>query len=139
MNSSHDYSDIIGLPHPEPRHHTRMPIEARAAQFMPFAALTGYEACIAEQGRDTQQQRELGQDRKAELDAQLARLIANLHHCPVVIVTHFVPDERKAGGHYATATAPALKIDESNLALVLEGVAPIPIANITALDGDIFD
>ncbi|BAL85035.1 hypothetical protein SELR_pSRC102280 (plasmid) [Selenomonas ruminantium subsp. lactilytica TAM6421] len=43
-----DYADIINLPRPELRCHPRMPMEKRAAQFSPFAALTGYDKVVAE-------------------------------------------------------------------------------------------
>lgn len=131
MNDSYD--DIIHLPHPDPVNRQRMSMMARAAQFAPFAALTGYDAAIAETGRYTDQQIELGDADIEELNRTFALLQERLHEHPTVQVTHFEPDARKAGGVYKTITASIKRLDKDNQLLVpLEGAA-IPIPSIIDL------
>ncbi len=50
------YDDIINLPHYEPKYHPRMSMQSRAAQFAPFAALTGHDAAIKETSRKQQEE-----------------------------------------------------------------------------------
>ena len=62
------YDDIIYLPHHVSRNHPQMPLRDRAAQFAPFAALTGYEAAVGETARQTTERRELDPQEAAELN-----------------------------------------------------------------------
>ena len=87
----------INLPHHVSRNHPQMPLRDRAAQFAPFAALTGYEAAVGETARLTAERRELSPQEAEELDRRLAALIARLPDRPEVTVEYFVPDDRKAG------------------------------------------
>lgn len=98
------YNDIIRLPHPTSPRHPRMPIQARAAQFSPFAALNGHEAAILETARQTRQKIELSEDQKLDLDRRTRCLQPLLPHHPEVTVTYFVPDCNKDGGAYVTYT-----------------------------------
>lgn len=98
------YNDIIHLPHPTSPRHPRMAVSARAAQFSPFAALNGHESAIAETARLTQQQIELTEDKKNELDRKMLRLRPLLPHHPQLTLTYFVPDCHKSGGAYVTYT-----------------------------------
>ena len=86
----------INLPHHVSRNHPQMPLRDRAAQFAPFAALTGYEAAVGETARLTAERRELDPQEAAELNRRLAALIARLPNRPEVTVEYFVPDDRKA-------------------------------------------
>ena len=124
------YDDIIALPHPEPRTHPRMSLHDRAAQFSPFAALTGHSAAIAETGRLTDSRITLDESEMARVDAALQRLRELLPQAPAVSITYFVPDERKAGGSYQTVTGTARRIDTVNGVLLLTDRREIPIADI---------
>lgn len=117
----HRYDDIIHLPHHISAKHPQMAISDRAAQFSPFAALTGYEAAIAETARLTTGKIELDEDGKAALDFKLKRLREKLSEQPKVTVTYFLSDERKDGGAYVTVTGSIKKIDDCGRALVLGG------------------
>ena len=94
------YDDIIALPHPTSRRHPRMPAIDRAAQFAPFAALTGYAAAVKETARETEAFTELAEDEAAALDRQLRLLEERVRERPWVVLTCFQPDQRKAGGAY---------------------------------------
>lgn len=95
-----EYDDIINLPHPVSKTRARMSPVDRAAQFSPFAALTGYDAAVQEAGRLTCDRAELDEDARLEINDVLMELSRHLQEEPEVAVTHFVPDERKAGGQY---------------------------------------
>ena len=127
------YDDIIALPHPEPRTHPRMSLHDRAAQFSPFAALTGHSAAIAETGRLTASRITLDESEMARVDAALQRLRELLPQEPVASITYFVPDERKAGGSYQTITGTARRIDTANGVLLLTDQRAIPIPDILAV------
>ena len=124
------YDDIIALPHPEPRTHPRMSLHDRAAQFSPFAALTGHSAAIAETGRLTDSRITLDESEMARVDAALQRLRELLPQAPAVSITYFVPDERKAGGSYQTVTGTVRRIDTVNGILLLTDRREVPIADI---------
>ena len=124
------YDDIIALPHPEPRTHPRMSLHDRAAQFSPFAALTGHSAAIAETGRLTDSRITLDESEMARVDAALQRLQELLPQAPAVSITYFVPDERKTGGSYQTITGVVRRIDTVNSVLLLTDRREIPIADI---------
>ena len=124
------YDDIIALPHPEPRTHPRMSLHDRAAQFSPFAALTGHSAAIAETGRLTDSRITLDESEMARVDAALQRLRELLPQAPAVSITYFVPDERKTGGSYQTITGVVRRIDTVNSALLLTDQRAIPIPDI---------
>ena len=105
------YDDIIDLPHPTSQNHPRMSLYDRAAQFSPFAALTGHSAAIAETGRLTDRRVELDEYEMARVDAELQRLQELLPGGPTASITYFVPDERKNGGSYQTVTGEVKRID----------------------------
>ena len=127
---SGNYDDIIALPHPEPRTHPRMSLHDRAAQFSPFAALTGHSAAIAETGRLTDSRITLDESEMARVDAALQRLRELLSQEPVASITYFVPDERKAGGSYQTVTGAVRRIDTLNGVILLTDRREVPIADI---------
>ena len=124
------YDDIIALPHPEPRTHPRMSLHDRAAQFSPFAALTGHSAAIAETGRLTASRITLDESEIARVDAALQRLRELLPQEPMASITYFVPDERKAGGSYQTITGKVKRIDTVNGVLLLTDRRAILIPDI---------
>ena len=125
-----NYDDIIDLPHPEPQIHPRMPLHDRAAQFSPFAALTGHSAAIAETGRLTDSRVILDEYEMARVDDALQRLQELLPQKPMATITYFVPDGRKAGGAYQTISCTVKRIDTVNGILLLTDQHMIPITDI---------
>ena len=125
-----NYEDIIHLPRPVSRNHPPMPLRDRAAQFMPFAALTGYDAEIRESARLTEEAADFSEDLQMELNVKLAQVRAELHEGrqPQITVTYFRPDEKKAGGAYAEAVGRIRKIEWGEL--VLENGRRIPGENV---------
>ena len=127
------YDDIIGLPHHVSATHPHMPMIDRAAQFMPFRALTGYEDAVHETARLTDEKVELTEDEKALLDVRLQRLADEIGNQPKVTLTYFQPDKKKAGGAYITVTGQLKKMDDFEGILILTGGERILIANILTL------
>ena len=132
------YDDIIGLPHHVSATHPQMPRENRAAQFSPFAALTGHDAIIKEATRVTEQKIELGEEAIAELDMKLNMLADMTDSRPMIAVTHFVPDDKKDGGSYVTITGAVKRIDEYERAVVMVNGEKIGIENILDMESEIF-
>lgn len=133
---SGNYDDILPLPHPTSKTHPRMSRQDRAAQFSPFAALTGYEAVVKETARLTEERPMLTEDEVAELDTRL-RLAMELD--AKVTVTWFRPDDKKSGGCYVTTTGRIRKVDELERVLTMEGGTQIPVQEVTAVDGTTFN
>lgn len=134
------YEDIIHLPHPTSKNHPRMSIHDRAAQFSPFAALTGHAAAIAETARLTDRKMELDEDTRAELDRRQAILLEHIDQQPEVTVTWFRPDEKKDGGAYVTTTGRLKKIDQVERILVLTDGTRIPLEDVAGVESDnLFD
>ena len=127
---SEDYSDIINLPHHVSRNHPPMPMMNRAAQFAPFAALTGYEAVIQETGRLTDDFIELSDDDKERLNQKIAELLERIEDNPSVTITYFKPDSRKAGGSYSTVSGCLKGVDDIQQLLLLEDGTAIPFNSI---------
>ena len=132
------YEDIIHLPHLTSKNHPRMSIHDRAAQFSPFAALTGHTAAIAETARLTDRKMELDEDTRAELDRRQAILLEHIDQRPEVTVTWFQPDERKDGGAYVTTAGRLKKIDQVERILVLTDGTHIPLDDVAALESGCF-
>lgn len=124
------YDDIIDLPHPEPQTHPRMPMRNRAAQFAPFAALTGHDDAIAETRRLTDQHIELDESEMERLNAALLQLEELSAQQPAVIVTYFQPDARKDGGAYRTVGGNFRQIDPVRGVLQFTDRREIPIGEI---------
>ena len=134
MERSHQYDDIIDLPHHVSERHPQMPMIERAAQFSPFAALTGYDAAIAETARLTDRKRELTEEKKHEISEQLRSLQQRLAEAPAAAVTFFEADTRKEGGAYRTVTGTVRKLDELSGTLELTDGTVIPFENILSLE-----
>ena len=112
-----------------------MPLRDRAAQFAPFAALTGYEAAVGETARLTAERRELDTQEAEELNRRLADLAARLKDRPEVTIGYFVPDDRKAGGAYVTVTGRVRHISVPEKTLVMEDGTEIPMDDVVSLTG----
>ncbi len=133
-NDPHRYDDIIELPHPTSAKHPRMSVYNRAAQFSPFAALTGYDALVDETARLTESRSELDEQRKAALDESLRTLLQHINEAPQVDITHFVPDLRKYGGEYVHHIGQLLRIDPVERSLLFADGLKIAIDNIYDID-----
>jgi len=133
------FSDIIALPHHVSPTRPQMKRIDRAAQFSPFAALTGYAAAIWEAGRQTQPRIELSEDEKAILDRKQAVLLEQLDAHPEVTVTYFVPDAHKDGGSYVSRTDHVKRIDAHRRLLLLCDDTAIALDEILNLDSPIFN
>lgn len=134
LKNTHKYDDIIHLPHPVSQRRSRMTNYDRAAQFAPFAALTGYDAAVAETARLTDSRIELTEDKKQLLDEKLHLLLDMADHPPAVRITRFIPDERKAGGSYETVTCKVASVDTYEGCVVLTDKRRIPIADISDIE-----
>ena len=123
LNAREVYGDIIDIEHWEPsRKHPRMSLHDRAAQFAPFAALTGYDEMVDEEARLTDRQIELADGQKDQMDRILNRIseLLSAGIRPEVSFTYFIPDALKAGGRYANITARIRKIDASAGKIILD-------------------
>lgn len=132
------YDDIINLPHHTSVRHPPMSMRQRAAQFSPFAALTGYGAAVNETARLTEEAVTLDEDTLILLDERLHVLLAHLDERPIVTVTHFVPDERKDGGRYVDVTGAVEKIDEYEKIIVMEDGTRIGWGRVAMIEGGCF-
>ena len=133
------YDDIINLPRPVSKNHIPMSMHDRAAQFSPFAALTGFDDTIKESNRITGKFVELSDDEKAELDNVLSCLKDKENSSPTLSITYFVPDLKKDGGEYVSVSGKLKKIDTVERKLILYKDFKIDIDkinDITLMDED---
>ncbi len=133
------YDDIIDLPHHVSETHPPMSRADRAAQFSPFAALTGYDAAVRETARVTERRIELDEGVKAELNARLNRILEHLSEHPQVSLTYFVPDEKKSGGAYRTVTGTVRKLDSFAKTLTLTDGTVVPMEEMVHVEGKFFE
>ena len=133
-----DYSDIINHPHYVSKTRPQMSELERAAQFSPFAALTGYDAAIKETGRLTDERLELGEETKALLDMKQQYLFDMISDQPEIAVTYFVPDEKKSGGEYITVTGNLKRIDEYERQMLFTNGKKIPMDEVVDIESDLF-
>ncbi len=127
----HRYDDVINRQHPTSKRHPRMSNMNRAAQFAPFAALTGYEESIEESTRLTDRKIELSEYEIEELNAKLNFIQDHIKEHPKVTVTYFQLDEKKEGGVYITVTGKVRRIDEVNRVIIFENGTEIAVEQIT--------
>jgi hypothetical protein len=133
----HPYDDIINLPHHVSERHPQMSMYNRAAQFAPFAALTGHNAAITEAARLTEAEQELSESDAEVLNRKLAYL-QSLDEKPSISVTYFVPDDKKEGGSYHTATGIVKSVEPDKGVLQFEDGTGIPVIRIKDIDGECF-
>ncbi len=131
------YEDIVNLPHPVSRYHVPMPLIQRAAQFAPFAALTGYDEAIEETGRQTDDRVALSESEITILNRKLQILEQILERRPEVSITYFVPDLRKKGGSYHTVSGSIKKIDSQKQRIVMRSGEVISMDRLIGIEGDI--
>ena len=132
------YDEIMGLPHHVSKTRPQMPMSDRAAQFAPFAALTGYYAAIKETGRLTDERIELDVEALSALDMKYQLLMEALDEAPEVTITYFQPDERKAGGKYVSAVGTVKKIDDFERRITMRDGTRIPMDDVLSIDGELF-
>ncbi|MDF3003205.1 MAG: hypothetical protein K0Q48_3324 [Bacillota bacterium] len=133
------YDDIIHLPYHVSA--TRSPMAAidRAAQFSPFAALTGYDAAIKETARQTNKRIELDDHMKIALNERLQIITDRIQEYPEIAITYFQPDEKKNGGTYVTAIGTTQRIDKYDRVIFMTDGTAIPIDEIINIEGQIFE
>ena len=124
------YDGIINMPHHISPTRRKMSSRERAAQFAPFAALTGYDGVLDEEQRQTIQKLELSEDAVYELNVRLGLICENLGRDYFVRIIYFVPDERKDGGRYITYEGRIIRIDDYLKSLFTENGIEIPIGDI---------
>ena len=129
-----NYEDIINLPHHVSSTRAQMSMMDRAAQFSPFAALTGYDAAIKETGRLTDEKIEMDEEALNILNMKFQILARSLDDEPEVTFTYFKPDERKAGGAYLTASGVVKKIDDFERMIVMRNGTKIPMDDVLDFD-----
>ena len=126
MRMNNRYDEIINLPHHVSKTRPQMPMSDRAAQFAPFAALTGYDSAIKETGPLT------------ALDMKYQLLMDAFDDAPEVTITYFQPDERKAGGKYVSAVGAVKKIDDFERRITMQDGAKIPMDDVLSIEGELF-
>lgn len=133
-----EYDDIIDLPYHKSTARPHMRIIDRAAQFSPFAALTGYDSAVKETARLTEERVELDEYMKYDLSDRLQIIADQLKEYPEIAITYFQPDKKKKGGAYVTATGTVKRIDEYKRLVIMTDDRIIPINEIIRIDGKIF-
>lgn len=132
------YDDILHLARPQSKKHTPMPKEDRAAQFLPFAALTGYDDAVSETARLTEARVELDPQEAERLGERLAELAKRQKEQPELSLLYYVPDARKAGGAYVTVSGRIKKITDFPRCIYLTDGSEIPIEDIVAVESPCF-
>jgi len=133
-----NYRDIINLPHHVSANRPQMPLRDRAAQFSPFAALTGYEDVIKESARLTDERLELSEEWQSRINERLQIILENVSERPEVKITFFVADKRKKGGAYETVSGCVKYVDECERTVVFADNSAVSIDDIYDIDGEIF-
>ena len=135
---SDEYKDIINLPHHVSSKRLQMPMLDRAAQFSPFASLTGYDDAIHETGRLTDEKIDLSEEDKKTLDRKQQILSEKLSDHPALTITYFVPDAKKSGGAYVTKDGNLKKIDEFERWMMLTDGTKIPLDDVSDIESELF-
>lgn len=132
------YDDIIDLPHHVSATRPQMPMMDRAAQFSPFAALTGYDAAIKETGRLTDEKIEMDEENLKDLNMRFQMLIDHLKDEPEVTFTYFKADEQKEGGAYLEVSGVVKKVNDFERMIVMKNGLKLPMDDILNVEGEIF-
>lgn len=132
------YDEIANLPHHVSETRPQMPMSDRAAQFAPFAALTGYDSAIRETGRLTDEKIELDEEALTALNLRYQLLMDALGKEPEVEITFFKPDERKSGGEYVTVIGAVKNVDDFERLITMQDGMKIPMNDVLSIDGEIF-
>ncbi len=130
------YDNIINLPHFELKNHKRMTMESRAAQFSPFAALTGYSESVKETSRVTKEKIILSEDMKSKLNMKLQMIEEHIKELPEINVLYFVKDKKKTGGEYKEYNGKVRRIDIVEKKILFVDKTVIPIYDILNIKAD---
>lgn len=136
---NHKYAHIIGLPHHVSKVRPQMTMYQRAAQFAPFAALTGHNAAICETARLTDKKIELSESECKILNQKLTLLLAHLNEHPYVSITYFIPDLHKEGGQYTTQVGAISSWNEFEQKITFDDNIQIKANEIIDIKGELFD
>lgn len=139
QNDTHRYDDMIDMPHHVSTKHPQMSLHDRAAQFSPFAALTGYDDAIAETARLTDRRIELSETDMDRLNLKWQLLMEHISERPAVMITYFVPDSKKEGGKYVSISGCVKKIDEYEQTVTMTDGRKISLPEVIRLDGVLFN
>lgn len=132
------YDDMIHLTYPFSKKRVGMSMIDRAAQFSPFAALSGYEEVLLETSRLTQSKITLSEDEKYMLDLKQVLLMDAISENPYVSITYFLPDAAKSGGHYACVSGKLKRVLPNERLYILENGTAVPFDDVSYLDSDLF-
>ena len=132
------YNDIINLPHYQSKKRQPMSIHDRAAQFSPFAALTGHDEAIKETARLTDKKIELDETTKIQLNEKFNYIMEHIYDLPEITVTYFIPDSLKEGGMYVDFTGNVKKYDYLNRILHFTDATEIKVDDILEIESRIF-
>ncbi|MBR5755809.1 MAG: hypothetical protein IKX97_08350 [Erysipelotrichaceae bacterium] len=132
------YEDIIGLPHFVSKDRKHMSNRDRAAQFAPFAALTGYDESINEAARMVDARIELSEEEKQDLDRKFMILEESVKDRPEIVITYFIPDKRKKGGMYLSEKITIRRIDCVERVIITTDRKRYRLDDIDDLDGELF-
>ena len=138
MRSLEKYNAIMNLQHHVSKTRPQMPMSDRAAQFAPFAALTGYDSAIKETGRLTDERIELDEEALTTLNMRYQLLMDALDEEPEVEITYFKPDGRKAGGKYVLVIGTVKKVDDFERLIAMQDGIIIPMDDVLSIDGEMF-
>ncbi len=128
------YDDIKHLTRPQYNDLPQMSIQDRAAQFSPFAALTGFEDAVRETARFTDTKRELADDEIEAINDKLLYLLDKITEKPEIALTYFVQDERKDGGSYVCKVGNVRRLDEYTGTLIFTDRTKVPVADISNIE-----
>lgn len=132
------YDDIINLPHHVSETHPQMSMRNRAAQFSPFAALSGHSDAIHETARYTDDFQGVDESNVETLNQKIAMILDKINEHPQITVTYFKPDEKKEGGSYTLKTGNIKRVDDYEHVLQFTDNEKIPIQSIFNIDGEMF-
>lgn len=130
------YTEIINMPHHQSETRTHMSRRDRAAQFAPFAALTGYEDAVEETARLTDGEIDLDENYLQELNGKMNKLRGKLKNYPKVKITYFVPDRLKDGGAYLTINGRIKKIDDNRREISMNDGTIIPLDSVIDIQAE---
>ena len=135
---SGQYDDIIQLPHHVSLTRPQMSMQDRAAQFSPFAALTGYDAAVKETARLTDKKIVLDEEALTFLNRKYQILVDRLDERSEVIITYFKPDAKKSGGAYVEIAGAVKKVDDFERIIVMMDGTKLPMDDVLDIEGEIF-
>lgn len=133
-----NYEDIINLPHHQSSRRPKMSSHDRAAQFSPFAALTGHDEAIKETARLTDKKIDLDEATKSDLDEKFSYILEHIAKMPEITVEFFIPDEHKEGGMYINYTGNIKKYNVTERIIIFSDKTTIPVDDIISIESPIF-